>query len=217
MLKQKISVKQRSSPGARRLNNGDHIALQTVRHCRSGGEANIFTEDELMWYVIWTTTGKEDQCKALMERYCKEFVSRVTIPKKKVQKKYKGEWKDVEERLIPSYVFVETTEVDTFGPELKNLSWYAGFNNLLKSDGTYMPLNDREVKLISSLSGFEKVIEPSIGVKEGENILITKGPLMGLEGFIKHINRHKREAVLEMDICGRKTKVTVGLEVVDKK
>ena len=170
-----------------------------------------------MWYVIWTTTGKEEQCKALLEHYCNGLFERISIPTKIMQKKYQDVWKEVEIKLIPSYVFVETGEVFEFGAELKRLSWFAGFNNILKSDGTYAPLNERDAAFIEHLCGKDDVIKPSFAVKEGDRITVTEGALVGYEGFITKIDRHKRQAYVELDMFGRKVKVALGIEVLDKK
>ena len=56
----------------------------------------------------------------------------------------------------------------------------------------------------------------SEGYIEGDQLVITDGPLTYYEGKIVKINRHKRTAVLEVEFLGRKNQVTVGLEVVGK-
>lgn len=45
---------------------------------------------------------------------------------------------------------------------------------------------------------------------------MTKGSLIGCEGFIKKINRHRREAVIEVEFMGRLISVSVGLEIVKR-
>jgi transcriptional antiterminator NusG len=57
----------------------------------------------------------------------------------------------------------------------------------------------------------------SVGFIEGDTIQITSGSLIGLEGQIKKINRHKREAIVEMEIVGARREVTLMLEIIEKK
>ena len=57
----------------------------------------------------------------------------------------------------------------------------------------------------------------SVGFIEGDTIKVTEGPLLGLEGKIRKIDRHKRQCVVETEMFGQKTKMTVGLEIVYKK
>ena len=56
----------------------------------------------------------------------------------------------------------------------------------------------------------------SEGVIENSKVRVISGPLVGKEGFIKRIDRHKRKAFLEMEMFGRVQKVQVGLEIVAK-
>lgn len=48
----------------------------------------------------------------------------------------------------------------------------------------------------------------------GCRVIITDGPLIGREGDITRINRHKRTAVLRTTLCGTGTEIVVPLEVV---
>lgn len=56
----------------------------------------------------------------------------------------------------------------------------------------------------------------SEGYLVGSELVVTDGPLKDYQGKVMKIDRHKRTAVLELEFLGRKTKVTVGLEVVRK-
>ena len=56
----------------------------------------------------------------------------------------------------------------------------------------------------------------SVGVIEKDKVKIQEGPLVGMEGLIKKIDRHKRQAVLEMEMFGRKVEMKVGVEIVEK-
>ena len=167
-----------------------------------------------MWYVIWTITGKEEICKQQIERYCKpsSFI-RVVIPKKKVSRKIKGLRQYVEVKLFPSYVLVETETVEIFDKELSNI---VGFTRILNREGSFTALEEKEANTITRLIGDIDVVEESIGYVEGDKIVITEGPMVGLESQIKYIDRHKRIAFIEMDIFDRVTDVKVPLEIVEK-
>ena len=47
-------------------------------------------------------------------------------------------------------------------------------------------------------------------------IRITHGPLMGQEGNIVKIDRHKRVAYVDVSLFGQVTTVQVGLEIISK-
>ena len=57
----------------------------------------------------------------------------------------------------------------------------------------------------------------SVGVIEGDRVIVTEGPLKGHEAQITKIDRHKRAAYLDMRMFGRHKTIKVGLEIVRKR
>ena len=49
-----------------------------------------------------------------------------------------------------------------------------------------------------------------------QGVRILSGPLMGMEGNIRRIDRHKRIAYLEIEMFGRTVEMKVGLEIIRK-
>ena len=66
------------------------------------------------------------------------------------------------------------------------------------------------------LIGDDYIAQESVGVIEGDNIIIKYGPLHGLEGSILKVNRHKRIAIIRADFMGGPREIKVGLEIIDK-
>lgn len=54
----------------------------------------------------------------------------------------------------------------------------------------------------------------SEALKNGDQVVVTEGPLLGHEGLIKTINRRKSTAYLELDVCGRRVTTRFGLAVL---
>lgn len=81
-----------------------------------------------------------------------------------------------------------------------------------------MPLAPDEAAWLNAFTDVEThVVQMSEGFIEGDRVLVTRGPLKGHELEIKRINRHKREAELEVPILGRTKRIKVGLEIVSKR
>jgi transcriptional antiterminator NusG len=169
-----------------------------------------------MWYVIWTFSGKEERLRSAIEKNVpSDAYNRCAIPKRKIKKRIRGKWESVEQRLFPSYVFVETEDIGRFNDELKKIH---GFSVILHNeDDYYCPLSRDEKHFLLSLIGLGETVEESIGIKKGSEIVVISGPLVGMEGQIRKIDRHKRIAILEMELFSRKTEVKVSLELLDKK
>jgi transcriptional antiterminator NusG len=140
-------------------------------------------------------------------------LERCFLPCYEERKKLKGEWKTLKRILFPGYVFLVSDQVEELFFELKKV---IGLTKLLGSGNEIVPLSEAEVSLLLSLGGEEQVVEMSTGIIEGSTVLIQSGPLMGKEGLIKKIDRHKRKAYLEMEMFGRPQRVEVGLEITMK-
>ena len=97
-----------------------------------------------------------------------------------------------------------------------NLRQVTGLTKLLKTGDQVVPLTKEEVHFLKSFGGEEQVVAVSEGIIENSRVVVMSGPLLGKEGYIKKIDRHKRRAFLEMPMFGERQKVRVGLEIVSK-
>jgi len=168
-----------------------------------------------MWYVLWTTTGREEKMKELVDQLVDHsFYNRVEILYKIRNIKMKKGWEKKKEKLIPSYLFVETGNIEDFASALAKIP---NFSMILQSDGQFFPLSEKEEALIRNFTSQENGVDVSKGYIEGDNIYVTEGPLKGMEGYIKKIDRHKRLAIISMNLFDRDTDVSVGLEIVEKR
>lgn len=173
-----------------------------------------------MYYVIQVRTGKEEKTIGAIKKQLGEKQGfDVFTPSRKVLRKFHGEFKEVEERCFPGYVFVETQ--DPF--ELfKDLYWTPEYTRLLGREGyteNFLPLNEDEERMINILynANSERKTEISdIEVVEGQRIRVITGPLMGIESIIKKVNLHKRTVVISFMLCEREVEATVGINIISK-
>lgn len=167
-----------------------------------------------MWYVIQVRTGSEEnirlQCEANIP---KEVMERCFIPYYEERRKIRGEWITVKRILFPGYVFLITEEIDALYYQLKKV---IGLTRLLGTGEEIIPLTEKETDFLCRFGGEDQVVAMSEGIIEQSRIRILSGPLMGMEGQIKKIDRHKRKAWIEVEMFGRIQRVEVGLEVAWK-
>ena len=78
------------------------------------------------------------------------------------------------------------------------------------------PLVQEEVELLMRIGTDKQLVEMSSGIIENDRVRILSGPLMGMEGNIRRIDRHKRIAYLEIEMFGRTVEMKVGLEIIRK-
>lgn len=167
------------------------------------------------WYAVQVRTGHEqeivDKCQVLIQ---KDILKDCFIPRCKRLKKFRGEWKNVEEILFKGYVFMITDCVDDLYVCLKKIP---DLTKILGNDGEYIaPLYDDEVSTLLKYGGSQHMIDMSYGFIKGDVIHVTSGPLQGQEGQIVKIDRHKRVAYVDVKLFDRITRIQVGLEIISK-
>ena len=171
------------------------------------------------WYVLFTLTGKEEE---LVDRISKTFdldAAKPFVPKRENLFKRRGcVYKSVE-ILFPGYVFVAS--------EIKNIDFAITTRKILeqvnrkfrllgdKNDHYYI-VSNRDKELLGELMDNNYCIPSSSGIIENERVIITEGPMRGKESIIKKIERHKRQAVIELSFMGCIRQITVAMDIIQK-
>lgn len=168
-----------------------------------------------MWYAVWVRTGQEEKVMSLCSSKItdKEVFEDCFLPKYEKARKVQGEWMKRKEILFPGYLFFVTKNPDRLFQELKKIP---DFTKILGDDEGPIALYPEEENFLRKYTNEDRVFEMSIGDLVNGELVITEGPLKDYQGRIVHIDRHKREATLEIDFFGRKVNMKVGLEVVRK-
>ena len=171
-----------------------------------------------MTYAIQVFGGEEDNtislCRVILENTDSDVLSDIYYPEIERRKKFHGEWHVVKEKMFPGYIFMETNDVERLWRDLTKVP---KFTKLIGAGNDPVALSEKEISFITGTTGSDHIAEVSTGIIEGDKLIITSGPLVGKEGLVKKIDRHKRTALLEMEMFGRTINMTMGLEVTDKK
>lgn len=169
-----------------------------------------------MWYVLQVRTGSEEriiaQCKNIMSE---EILKRCFVPYYEEKKKIDGEWKKLQKLLFPGYIFMVSEHIDEVEKQMKKVF---GMKKILKTGEEIVAISKKEENLLKRLGLDDKeLVEMSEGIIEGEQIIVTDGPLIGMEGIIRKVDRHKRKCWFETEMFGRMQRIEIGLEIVEKR
>ncbi|OUP08462.1 antiterminator LoaP [Collinsella sp. An2] len=165
-----------------------------------------------MWYVIQVQAGREPRMEELISRVASQQMDECFYPQYETQIKVRGRWVSCVKPLFPGYLIAVTNRPEELEHKLLELPEFA---RVLSQGGAFVPLAREETELIGSFTSKGKRVVPmSFGVKEGDRVVVTRGPLVGHEGMIRDINRRKSIANLEINLCGRRVAVRVGLGIV---
>ena len=170
--------------------------------------------NEPVWVVAQVMSGKEEEVrKTCADMLSKDVLEDVFVPRQVRLKKYKGEWRRERRPLYSGYVFMVTRDPEALD---KALIKVPGRHRLLKADDIILTVSEEEKEFLKRLGGSENLVDISVGYKEGDRIKILSGPMVGLEGDIIHVDRHKRLVTINVSLFGRSVKTTLGLELTFK-
>lgn len=166
------------------------------------------------WYAVQVRTGKEQETVDLCRKIVNDdILTEAFIPRYERMKRYQGKWHKEQLLIFPGYIFLVTGRVEELFYRLKAVP---ELTKILGDGREFIPIKDEEKVLLQQMGNEEYVTEISVGYIAGERAVILSGPMVGMEGKIKKIDRHKRMAVLEIGMFGRWVDVNVGVEIVKK-
>lgn len=164
-----------------------------------------------MWYVIQVQARHEE----LVAEKCRE---RVLLPGEQVfvvmaerMFRKKDGWEKQLHPAFQKYVFAEITDVDDFRIRLRQVKESA---RLLTTGGRIEPIRSNEQELLQRLAGEEHIIRISEAFVEGESLVVTDGPLKGLEGTVKRVNPRQHIVEIAAPLLGEESIVRLGVEFV---
>lgn len=168
------------------------------------------------WYVVQVRAGREEQALSLIrQRAGGDALKECFTPRYRVQQKVRGEWREVERKLIPGYLMAISPSPERLEGVLRGLPVFA---RLLRNEEGFIPLDKDEVAWIEAFAcGRERVVPLSAAVKEGDEVIVTEGPLREHAVRIKRIDRRRSTAYIEVTFLGRVKEVPVGLKIVAKR
>ena len=198
------------------------------RCLESGGKGEQFMPGKNAirsnWYVIQVRSTTERAICRQVEQVCAEHdeaaeddASRVGLrecfsPRFKTQRKWKGQWQDVEHLLFSGYVIADARNPEQLAIAISRIS---GLCRLLSSEEAYVPLNEGERAWVERQTHKgDRVIPMSFAHKVGDDLEVMEGPLKGYTGRILKVDRQNSLAHLEFHLGQMTIKTKVGLAVV---
>ncbi|UHA75142.1 antiterminator LoaP [Paenibacillus sp. 481] len=174
----------------------------------------------MSWYALFLETGKEEQVKKMLEDKFPNEQIRCFNPQKVVPEKRQGIITDTTRSLFPGYLFLEvnlTTNIyykilDT--PKIR----YMVNSGRVKRDHSFSyftSISENEIEWILSLTDCGgKLVKSDVFVHH-EKVIVSSGPLMGLESKIKKVDKRKRRAKLEISLLDQVFTIDVGVNILN--
>ncbi len=164
---------------------------------------------EIHWYVVHTYSGYENKVKANLEkiienRGLQDEIVDIRIPVEVTSE----DGKQVESKLLPSYVLVKMLMNDANWHVVRNITGVTGF---VGPGSKPVPLTDAEVARI----GIEIEVV-TLDYEIGDEVKITDGPLSGYTGIVQSVSDDKKTVTVLASMFGRETPVNLKSDQVER-
>ena len=173
------------------------------------------------WYILLVKTGQEEWIVDFLNQKLDSEDSRAFVPRKEVIFRRHGEDKVYQEIMFPGYVFMESSK-----PQAELAAEIQGYIKMQKGIYRFLYNEDRRDIMLRAEerdgiiaicgTGPEYCMRKSVGIMVGDKVEILSGALRGKDITIRKLNRHKRQAVIQMLILGQPKEISVALEIVKR-
>jgi len=168
------------------------------------------TKEKPKWYAVQTLTNHENKVKQKIDMIIqngtyKNLILRAEVPTRKETVRQNGKIKEVEKKLLPSYVLVKMVMNRDTWYVIRNIKGVVGY---VGPDRQPVPLTDEELKriFIYDINDY--------GFNVNDNVLVKDGPFTGCIGTVKELNKNGVSVYLPM--FDRETKVDFNYDQLEK-
>ena len=181
-----------------------------------------------MIYVLQVRSGKESEGITFMGAVVdNEYYTDAYFPTRRMQRKCRGQWTEITEKLIPGYVFVETEDPKGLYMQLKKVPRLTKLLGCDIENDEIRRLTERDERWLRQMMGGRdgQYMDPKlrgevgltlVSIDDNNVVHILEGPLQGVEGHILKYNLHKRFAAVETEFMGQSTILHMGIVIAEK-
>lgn len=165
------------------------------------------------WYVVHTYSGYENKVKLSIEKIVENrglghLIYDVQIPiEKSLVSNEKGQVKEVETKIFPTYVLVKMTMTDESWHVVRNITGVTGF---VGPGSKPVPLTEEEVEFFR----VESKREEEFALKVGKKVKLVSGAFAGYEGVLQEISEDKKQVTVLVSTGRRDIPVIVDAKDV---
>ena len=177
------------------------------------------------WYVVQTLSNLEGKVKRMIESQLaheemEDYIYEVLMPTEVVSEVKSGKKSQKTRKLYPGYVFLHMKLYDDDGKLLQGPWYYVnGVDGVIGFIGGQTPhaLKDSEIEsILNHAKEAEGKEIPKVTYEVGENVRITDGPFLNLNGTIDEIDPEAGKLKVSVSIFGRFTPVTLEYWQVER-
>ena len=156
----------------------------------------------MSWYAVETKSRLEAVAAALLslkgfETFC---------PVYKVRRQWSDRIKELDAALLPGYLFARLAH----GQRTLPLLTTPYVRGIVSSAGCPLPVPDREIEAVKNIVASGLPATPWPFLHAGDCVLVTHGPLAGVEGILVHFKKQHR-LVVSVEMLQRSVAVELDI------
>ena len=167
-------------------------------------------ENDVNWYAVFVATGEEDKVKARIN-FRMQSRLRAIVPKRRLKERKDGKWEDKIRTLFPGYILLSGIISDDIYDLVRDIPGVIRF--LRDKDGP-LQIHKSEIEVISRLTCDCEIIGYSRVYVTGEKVMVIDGPLYGMEGSIKSIDKRKGRVKVLLNLMNEPRLVELSVALV---
>ncbi len=165
-------------------------------------------DDSAQWYAIYTKSRHEKLIETeLLKKGIEAFTPKVTI---------KSRWSDrtklIEEPVFKSYCFARFSINDSSTRNI--ILSQKGVVSIVRFNDKYVPLEDSVISSLRILIENNLKLDLCPYLKEGDKVIIRRGSLKGVEGYIVEKRDKNTALVISIDAIASSVKCIVPIDFV---
>jgi len=163
------------------------------------------------WYALFVESGEEDHVKERLQYKLNNTGLRVFVPKRKIRERKNGKWGYKIRALFPGYVLLNgRLGID----EYYSIKGTPGIIRLLGDKNGPLEIRENEINVIGRLITDNDIIGISNVFVENGNVIVTDGPLLGMDGIIEAIDKRKGRVKVRLDFIGEQRLVELSVNML---
>ncbi|WP_010250880.1 antiterminator LoaP [Acetivibrio cellulolyticus] len=166
----------------------------------------------MSWYALHVKTGAENDVENFLHYNFESNECHSIVPKRKLTEVRKGKCYEVIKIFFPGYVLINldmSTDIYYIIRKIPNVY------TVLKQDGEYYSrISDEEINPLLKLLKDSDLIDYSKIFIENSKVSVNSGPLLGLEGLIRKVDKRRGRAKVALNFMGSEKTVDLGVEIL---
>ncbi|TGV09413.1 antiterminator LoaP [Mesorhizobium sp. M00.F.Ca.ET.186.01.1.1] len=190
------------------------------------------------WYAFYVKTGYEHSVKNWLNKSFDKETLYSMVPQRIVPEKKNGEIMRVEKDLFPGYIFVKTDMnfskyyfIRSHSKIIRMLNYLNKIDLMYDRSASprksrdlvenreealcFKKIPEEEITIILRLLNHDEQIDFSQVYTQDSKVYVESGPLKGMEGIVKKVDKHKRRVKVLVSLMGDERMIDLGIELIE--